>query len=224
MHPKHNVRPTPHTQCIPACLHSTRPALHAVHTHSTRATPQTMYIFQFTLRTTYTPHSLHFSLNTQDDLHTTQSPLSSQHSTRPTPQTMYTFHCTLMTAYTPHSMQFPVNTQRQLTCQTMYVQHDKRLRYCTLSSRHSRQPTPQTPSTGLRHPFFFWRKVPESDARSAPTPHTQYSFQSTLRATSHSRRLLTTKSTLHGTRQSMHTTVHTRHNIGNNPNSEPTRG
>ena len=24
----------------------------------------------------------------------------------------------------------------------------------------------QTPSTGLRHPSFLWRKVPESDARS----------------------------------------------------------
>ena len=30
---------------------------------------------------------------------------------------------------------------------------------------YKRQSSTQTPSTGLRHPSFLWRKVPESDAR-----------------------------------------------------------
>ena len=34
------------------------------------------------------------------------------------------------------------------------------------ASTTARLPSCQTPSTGLRHPSFLWRKVPESDARS----------------------------------------------------------
>lgn len=112
LHPPHNVY-------LPACL----PALH------TTCASRSAHPFN----TSYTPNNVHFPVYTQDDLHTTQSPLSSQHSTRPTPQTMYTFHCTLRMTYTPHSVHFSVNTRQDL--------HPK---HCALSSLRSGPLTPHT--------------------------------------------------------------------------------